>query len=94
MHPNSTTTTYGVLGSTQKGLIRRQAIFANAAAGITALITGGIIVPTHSAIYNSARRLIGVRGIASDAAHLDLDAKSAILRAAREAISNKFNSER
>lgn len=89
MRNTSITTTYRALGSAQKGPGRRSAVWANTAAGLTALLTGGLVTPCHSIVGQSARRLIGVLGIASDAAHFDLDARHAIMEATREKVLGK-----
>lgn len=82
---------YGVLGSSNRSQARRSAVLANVAAGLTAVLTGGIVLPSPRIVTGAARRLIGVRGIASDAAHLDFDARTAIGRATREKLSGKLN---
>lgn len=77
---------YEVIGSNQWSKSKRSAILANAIAGVTALVTGGIIIPVHQVAGGSARRLIGVRGIASDAAHFDTDCRKAMTKATRDFI--------
>ena len=80
MSPNSTRKIYEALASDSGGRRKRDAIFTNIAAGITAVITGGIIVPSHQVLSSGVGRLIGTRGIASDAAHLNYDARAALLK--------------
>lgn len=84
-----TVDSYEALGSRHWTRAKRTAFWANAAAGITALVTGGIISPVHRVGDSSGRRFIGVGGIMTDAKHFRADARRATVKARAEALASK-----
>lgn len=78
---------FEVLGSSRNTPARRGLVFYHTAAGLMALLTGGIIMPQFTTSRGSDRRLIGVRGIASDAIHLDIGSRGALVKFTKQEIA-------